>query len=114
MFARASCCTWRHYVPWNPPHLFDCGCRRCLSTMGQLTVKDYKSSSGERVLAGQAQPKVEYRCEQLSQESQPWGLAGNMNRDNSCTRRPEDGEWNHAALDGIGCIKLRVASRTGL
>jgi hypothetical protein len=50
------------------------------STMGQLTVKDYKSSSGQRVLAGQAEPKVEYRCEKLSQEPQPWGFKGNMNR----------------------------------
>jgi hypothetical protein len=50
------------------------------SSMGQLTVKDYKSSTGKRVLAGQAQPKAEYRCEMLSQESHPWGLAGNMNR----------------------------------
>src|SRR5256885_16967699 len=50
------------------------------STVGQLTVKDYKSSTGQHVLAGQAEPKAEYRCEKLSEESQPWGLAGNMNR----------------------------------
>src|SRR5689334_17911159 len=50
------------------------------STVGQLTVKDYKAKSGERIVAGQAEPKDEYRCEKLSQEAQPWGLAGNMNR----------------------------------
>jgi hypothetical protein len=50
------------------------------SAMGQLTVKDYKAKSGERVLAGQAEPKAEYRCDKLSEEPQPWGLAGNMNR----------------------------------
>jgi len=50
------------------------------STVGQLTVKSYKASSGERVMAGQAAPEAAYGCEKLSQESQPWGLAGNMNR----------------------------------
>src|SRR6185312_14932309 len=50
------------------------------STVGQLTVKDYKSKTGERVLAGQAEPKAEYRCEKVAEEPQPWGIAGNMNR----------------------------------
>ena len=50
------------------------------STVGQLTVKDYKSSSGARVLAGQSEPKSEYNCARVSQEPQEWGLAGNMNR----------------------------------
>lgn len=50
------------------------------STMGQLTVKDYKSSSGARVLAGQSEPKAEYNCAKLSQEPQAWGVSGNMNR----------------------------------
>ena len=50
------------------------------SSVGQLTVKDYKSRTGERVLAGQAEPKAEYGCEKISEEPQPWGMAGNMNR----------------------------------
>jgi hypothetical protein len=50
------------------------------STVGQLTVKDYRSSSGQRVVAGQAEPKAEYSCQKVSQESQNWGLSGNMNR----------------------------------
>jgi hypothetical protein len=50
------------------------------STVGQLTVKSYTASSGERVMAGQAAPAADYGCEKLSQESRPWGLAGNMNR----------------------------------
>jgi hypothetical protein len=50
------------------------------STVGQLTVKDYRSKTGEHVLAGQAEPKAEYRCEKVSEESQPWGIAGNLNR----------------------------------
>lgn len=50
------------------------------STVGQLTVKNYTVSSGERVLAGQAEPQTSYGCEKLGQESRHWGLAGNMNR----------------------------------
>jgi len=50
------------------------------STVGQLTVRDYKSKTGEHVLAGQAEPKAEYRCEKVAEEPQPWGIAGNMNR----------------------------------
>ena len=50
------------------------------STMGQLTAKDYTSKSGQRVLAAQAEPRPEYRCEKLGQESHDWGLSGTMNR----------------------------------
>jgi hypothetical protein len=50
------------------------------STVGQLTVKSYTASSGERVMAGQAEPQASYGCEKLSQETRHWGLAGNMNR----------------------------------
>jgi hypothetical protein len=50
------------------------------SAVGQLTVKDYKSRSGARVLAGQSEPKAEYNCAKISQEPQEWGIVGNMNR----------------------------------
>ena len=50
------------------------------STMGQLTVKDYQAKSGQRVMAGQAEPKAEYRCEKLAQEKRDWGITGNMDR----------------------------------
>jgi hypothetical protein len=50
------------------------------STVGRITVKGYTASTGERVMAGQAAPEGAYDCEKLSQESQPWGLAGNMDR----------------------------------
>ena len=50
------------------------------STMGQLTAKDYTSKSGKRVMAAKAEPKPEYRCEKLAQESHDWGLSGTMNR----------------------------------
>lgn len=49
-------------------------------TMGGLTVKDYTARTGERVVAGQAEPKGEYGCRKLAQEKQDWGLTGNMNK----------------------------------
>jgi hypothetical protein len=64
------------------------------STLGQLTVKEYASKSGERVLVGQAEPKAEYACQKLSQESQEWGLSGNLNRADAMTR------LTAAAVDG--------------
>jgi hypothetical protein len=50
------------------------------SAVGQLTVKDYKAKSGERVMAGQAEPKAEYRCAKLAQERHDWGIKGNMDK----------------------------------
>jgi hypothetical protein len=50
------------------------------STVGRLTVKDYTATTGERVMAGQAEPKSEYGCTKISQEPQEWGLKGNMNQ----------------------------------
>ena len=49
-------------------------------TMGGLTVKDYTAKSGERIVAGQAEPKAEYGCQKLAQEKRDWGLTGNMNK----------------------------------
>jgi hypothetical protein len=50
------------------------------SAVGQLTVKDYKAQSGQRVMAGQAEPKSEYKCQKLAQEKQDWGFKGTMDR----------------------------------
>jgi hypothetical protein len=49
-------------------------------TMGGLTVKDYTAKSGQRVMAGQAEPKAEYSCAKLSQERKEWGMKGNMDK----------------------------------
>ena len=49
-------------------------------TMGGLTVKDYTAKSGQRVMAGQAEPKAEYTCAKLSQERKEWGMKGNMDK----------------------------------
>ena len=48
--------------------------------MGGLTVKDYTAKSGQRVMAGQAEPKAEYGCAKLSQERKEWGMKGNMDK----------------------------------
>lgn len=49
-------------------------------TLGGLTVKDYTAKSGQRVVAGQAEPKAEYGCDKLAQEKRDWGLSGNMDK----------------------------------
>ena len=50
------------------------------STIGQLTVKDYQAKSGQRVMAGQAEPKADYQCQKLAQERHDWGMKGNMDK----------------------------------
>src|SRR5258706_9075390 len=49
-------------------------------TMGGLTVKDYTAKSGQRVMAGQAEPKTEYNRQKLAQGKQDWGLKGKMDK----------------------------------
>jgi hypothetical protein len=55
-------------------------CLAGCSAVGQLTVKDYRAKSGERVVAGQAEPKSAYQCAKLGQEKQDWGFKGNLDR----------------------------------
>ena len=50
------------------------------STVGQLTVKDYQAKSGQRVMAGQAEPKADYKCAKVAQERHDWGMKGNMDK----------------------------------
>lgn len=60
--------------------LFSAASLVACSAIGQLTVKDYTAPGGERVMAGQAEPKDEYQCRKISQEEQDWGLTGNMDK----------------------------------
>jgi len=55
-------------------------CSTITNSVGQLTVKDYRSANGQRVMAGQAEPKSAYRCQKVAQEKRDWGLSGNMNK----------------------------------
>jgi hypothetical protein len=66
----------KRYLPLAVLAVAVAGCQ----TMGQLTVKDYKAKSGQRVMAGQAEPKSEYTCKKLAQEKRDWGLSGNMDK----------------------------------
>lgn len=56
------------------------GCASLENAIGQITVKNYTAETGERVMAGQAEPKDEYHCRLISQQTQDWGLSGNMNK----------------------------------
>lgn len=56
------------------------GCASIEQSMGRLTVKSYTAKSGERVMAGQAEPRSEYGCTKLSQETEDFGLSGNMDK----------------------------------
>lgn len=73
------------YSRYLPIVLMACSLAAC-SAVGQLTVKDYKAGSGERVMAGQAEPKSEYKCTKLSQEQRDWGLKGNLDRASAIER----------------------------
>jgi hypothetical protein len=50
------------------------------STMGRITVKDYTAAAGQRVMAGQAEPKSEYQCQKLLEETHDWGMKESMNK----------------------------------
>jgi len=56
------------------------------STVGQLTVKDYQAKSGQRVMAGQAEPKADYKCAKVAQERHDWGMKGNMDKSGAMER----------------------------
>jgi hypothetical protein len=56
------------------------------STIGQLTVKDYQAKSGQRVMAGQAEPKADYQCQKLAQERHDWGMKGNLDKSGATQR----------------------------
>ena len=56
------------------------GCSSIEQSMGRLTVKDYTAKNGQRVMAGQAEPKDDYKCTRLAQEKEDYGLSGNMDK----------------------------------
>ena len=64
------------YWPVIPLAALVAGC----STMGGITVKDYTAASGQRVVAGQAEPNNEYQCQKLVEEAHDWGMKESMNK----------------------------------
>jgi hypothetical protein len=83
------------------------------STMGQLTVKSYTASSGERVVAGQAAPQVSYGCEKLGQEPHHWGLAGNMSRAHA-TETLTSAAVDSAPAKGANYVYVMVPSQASI
>jgi hypothetical protein len=61
-------------------------CSGIQNSMGRLGVRDYTARTGERVMAGQAEPREEYRCRKVGQERRDWGLSGNMDRVGALSR----------------------------
>ena len=63
------------------------GCSSVENAMGRrFTVKNYTAASGERVMAGQAEPREEYGCSKVAEEKRDWGLTGNMTRPTATER----------------------------
>ena len=83
------------------------------STMGQLTVKDYTAKSGQRVMAGQAEPKAEYRCAKVGQETQEWGMKGTMNR-SAATERVTATAVERASDRGANYAHVMPPSETSI
>jgi hypothetical protein len=64
------------YWPVIPLAALVAGC----GTMGRITVKDFTATSGQRVMAGQAEPNSEYQCQKLVEEAHDWGMKESMNK----------------------------------
>lgn len=71
---------WKSYAAIFGTLAMLAGCSSIQQSMGRLTVKDYTAKSGQRVMAGQAEPKDEYGCTKLVQEKEDFGLSGSMNK----------------------------------
>jgi hypothetical protein len=56
------------------------GCSSLQNAMGGLTVKDYTAKTGQRVMAGQAEPKSDYGCSQITREKEDFGVSGSMDK----------------------------------
>jgi hypothetical protein len=83
------------------------------SAVGQLTVKNYQAKTGERVLAGQAEPKSEYKCEKLSQETKEWGFKGNLDRA-TATERVTQGAVDAAPAKGANYVYVMTPSEKSI
>lgn len=73
------------YIPTLLAAMLVAGC----STVGRITVKDYQAKTGERVMAGQAEPDSDYACTQVAKEGadRNWGLkAGLFNQADAIQR----------------------------
>jgi hypothetical protein len=83
------------------------------ASVGQLTVKDYTSKSGQRVMAGQAAPKGEYGCQKMAQDRHDWGMAGTMNR-TAAQERVTGEAVERAAARGANYAHVMPPSETSI
>jgi hypothetical protein len=70
----------KNFVAFIPVLAILAGCGSIQNMMGGLTVKNYTAKSGERVMAGQAEPKSDYGCTQVAREKEDFGLSGSMDK----------------------------------
>jgi hypothetical protein len=82
-------------------------------TMGALTVQNYTSKSGSRVVAGQAAPKEEYKCQKVSQEKYDWGLKGNLDKA-AAARRVTDAAVEDAPARGANYAYVMTPAEIGV
>lgn len=83
------------------------------ASVGQLTVKDHQSKSGQRVMAGQAAPKAEYGCAKMAQDRHDWGMAGTMNKA-AATERVTGEAVERAAARGANYAHVMPPSDTSI
>ena len=89
------------------------GCAAIEQSMGQLTVRDYTAKTGERVMAGQAEPKSEYACSKIAQESEDFGLSGNMDKA-AATERITQVAVDKAPSKGANYADIIIPSETSI
>lgn len=83
------------------------------NTIGQMTVRDYRAASGERVMAGQAEPKDDYRCSKVAEGAQDWGFKGNLDRA-SATQRITQAAVDAAPSKGANYVHVMTPSESSI
>lgn len=82
-------------------------------TIGGLTVKDYTAKSGARVMAGQAEPKGEYKCTRVADEKHEWGMKGNMDKAGA-SQRVTAAAVESAAARGANYAYVKPPAEVGI
>lgn len=89
------------------------GCASIENSMGQLTVKNYTAKTGQRVMAGQAEPKAEYGCTKVAQEKEDFGLSGNMDKA-AATERITAVAVDMAPSKGANYVDVMIPSQSSV
>ena len=89
------------------------GCASIEQSMGRLTVKNYTAKNGQRVMAGQAEPKSDYACHKITQEKQDFGLSGTMDKA-AATERITAVAVDTAPSKGANYADIMVPSETSI